>query len=247
MELACQLWKDENFELPPEQREAPSREGWLDEFRCDALNEFSIFAGAEDERRRAKEIGCKSGAEEGRSLGALLGLAIGDALGGPLEFHPARYGSTELHTLGQEDIWGQAPTWNGKVGEGQKKEWNSAFNVKPGQWTDDTSMALCLADSLLVHRGLHLRDLRLRFLNWWHFGYNNSFRLDLERKEKISAKDGVTPIGSGQSIGLGGNIGVGLRDFMEKPEFEFTQAGDRRTSGNGSLMLCLLNFLLNPS
>ena len=47
VELACQLWKDENFELPPEQREAPSREGWLDEFRCDALNEFSIFAGAE--------------------------------------------------------------------------------------------------------------------------------------------------------------------------------------------------------
>ena len=115
---------------------------------CINFSFASIPWKLEDERRRAKAIGCKSGAEEGRSLGALLGLAIGDALGGPLEFHPARYGSTELHTLGQEDIWGQAPTWTGKVGEGQKKEWNSAFNVKPGQWTDDTSMALCLADSL---------------------------------------------------------------------------------------------------
>jgi ADP-ribosylglycohydrolase len=54
------------------------------------------------------------------------------------------------------------------------------FFLKPGQWTDDASMALCIADSLLVRsreQGLDCRDLRLRFLNWWDWGYNNALDL----------------------------------------------------------------------
>jgi len=94
------------------------------------------------------------------------------------------------------------------------------FELKPGQWTDDASMALCLADSLLVHKGLNPRDLRLRFLNWWQFGLNNAFAHDKDREG---------------SVGLGGNIGASMREFVAK-ETEFTGSGDRSTSGNGSLM-----------
>ena len=61
-----------------------------------------------------------------RYHGCLLGLATGDALGTPLEFK--RPGSSE--PIG--DMVGGGP-----------------FRLQPGQWTDDTSMALCLAESLL--------------------------------------------------------------------------------------------------
>jgi ADP-ribosylglycohydrolase len=60
-----------------------------------------------------------------RYRGALLGLAVGDALGTTLEFK--RPGTFQPVT----DMVGGGP-----------------FGLKPGQWTDDTSMALCLAESL---------------------------------------------------------------------------------------------------
>ena len=65
-----------------------------------------------------------------RYRGALLGLTVGDALGTTLEFK--RPGTFAPIT----DIVGGGP-----------------FGLKPGQWTDDTSMALCLAESLIACRG----------------------------------------------------------------------------------------------
>ena len=66
-------------------------------------------------------------AQRDRACGCLLGLAIGDALGATLEFR-AR------DTL---------PVVRDLIGGGP-------FDLKPGEWTDDTSMALCLADSLIA-------------------------------------------------------------------------------------------------
>ncbi len=59
------------------------------------------------------------------AFGALLGLAVGDALGAPLGF--TRRDSKPKVV----DLIGGGP-----------------FSLEPGEWTDDTSMALCLADSL---------------------------------------------------------------------------------------------------
>lgn len=70
-----------------------------------------------------------------RAQGALLGLACGDAVGTTVEFRPR--GSFEPLT----DMVGGGP-----------------FNLKPGQWTDDTTMALCLAESLLECGGFDARD-----------------------------------------------------------------------------------------
>jgi hypothetical protein len=65
-----------------------------------------------------------------RYRGALLGLAVGDALGTTLEFKAP--GTFKPIT----DMVGGGP-----------------FGLEPGQWTDDTSMALCLAESLIEKRG----------------------------------------------------------------------------------------------
>ncbi len=66
-----------------------------------------------------------------RARGALLGLACGDAVGTTLEFK-APGAVTPI-----DDMVGGGP-----------------FGLKPGEWTDDTSVALCLADSILDRQGL---------------------------------------------------------------------------------------------
>jgi len=48
------------------------------------------------------------------------------------------------------------------------------FGLTPGQWTDDTSMALCLADSLIAKDGAVVpRHLLAHFVNWWRHGLNS--------------------------------------------------------------------------
>ncbi len=70
-----------------------------------------------------------------RFRGAMLGLACGDALGATLEFQPH----------------GTFSPISGMVGGGP-------FNLHPGEWTDDTAMALCLAKSLIEKRGFDAAD-----------------------------------------------------------------------------------------
>lgn len=87
---------------------------------------------------------------EDRALGALLGLAVGDALGTTLEFTQR---DTYRHLT---DMVGGGP-----------------FELQPGQWTDDTSMALALAESLLAQPSLDEADLMGRFANWYVHGVNS--------------------------------------------------------------------------
>ena len=48
------------------------------------------------------------------------------------------------------------------------------FELRPGQWTDDTSMALCLAHSLLYRDGFDAADQMNRYCNWYRHGYLSS-------------------------------------------------------------------------
>lgn len=82
--------------------------------------------------------------------GALLGLATGDALGTTVEF--SRRGTFEPLT----DIVGGGP-----------------FSLKPGEWTDDTSMALCLGQSLVKCQEMNPHDQLDRYLEWWNIGHNS--------------------------------------------------------------------------
>lgn len=86
-----------------------------------------------------------------RIRGALLGLAVGDAVGTTLEFRaPGTFEPID-------DMVGGGP-----------------FCLEPGQWTDDTSMALCLAESLVECRGFDPQDQMNRYLRWWKQGYLSS-------------------------------------------------------------------------
>jgi ADP-ribosylglycohydrolase len=83
--------------------------------------------------------------------GCLLGLAVGDALGTTLEFtSPGSF--TPL-----TDMVGGGP-----------------FNLVPGEWTDDTSMALCLAESLIEKVGFDPIDQLERYVRWYRTGYLSS-------------------------------------------------------------------------
>lgn len=185
--------------------------GEQDEDRSADMAGLSPFgAGAIDDERGLALERLNRGLfspEEDRAVGALLGLAVGDALGAPLEFTPLAYGARTL-TGFDADAW-QRPGCN-------------RFGLQPGQWTDDTSLALCLADSLLLTADFVPRDLRLRFLHWWNFGYGNAFGFDRSRADR-------------RSVGLGGSIAASLAEFIETGS-EDTTAGDPCSAGNGSLM-----------
>ena len=78
-----------------------------------------------------------------RAVGALLGLAVGDAVGAAIEFSPKpRYAVLDDMAQG------------------------GPHRLQRGQWTDDTAMALALADSLALAPGLDPADLVRRFLDW---------------------------------------------------------------------------------
>lgn len=111
-------------------------------------------------------------ARRDRAIGALLGLAVGDAIGTTLEFAARDDRATRL-----VDMVGGGP-----------------FGLVPGGWTDDTSMALALAESLIECEPFDPLDLATRFVAWWRtgdcshtgrcFDIGNATRAALARFEK---------------------------------------------------------------
>ncbi len=90
-------------------------------------------------------------AQQDRALGCFLGLAVGDAVGTTVEFLPR----------------GTFPPVTDMAGGGP-------FRLRAGQWTDDTSMALCLAESLHADPSLDELDLMRRFRRWLDEGENSA-------------------------------------------------------------------------
>ncbi|WP_211262682.1 ADP-ribosylglycohydrolase family protein [Nitriliruptor alkaliphilus] len=80
-----------------------------------------------------------------RAAGALLGLAVGDALGAGYEF-------------GSAPFRGEAEMIGGGLG-----------GFEPGEWTDDTSMAVCIAE-VTARGGVDLQAIAGRFLDWYASG-----------------------------------------------------------------------------
>jgi len=123
--------------------------------------------------------------------GVLLGLAVGDALGTTLEFKAP--GTFEPIS----DMMGGGP-----------------FSLQPGQWTDDTSMALCLAESLVKCQGFDPKDQMDRYCRWWQHGY-------------------MSPTGECFDIGM--TVRAALSAYC-KTGNPFSGSTDPRSAGNGSLM-----------
>ncbi|WP_338550973.1 ADP-ribosylglycohydrolase family protein [Roseovarius phycicola] len=128
---------------------------------------------------------------EDQARGMLIGLAVGDALGTTLEFT----------TRGEFD------PLTDMVGGGP-------FNLKPGQWTDDTSMAMCLAQMLRSANGWDAEDAMKRFINWRDHGYLSSTRVCFD---------------------IGNQTAEALRRYEETGN-PYAGPVDEAQSGNGGIM-----------
>jgi len=126
-----------------------------------------------------------------RYKGSLVGLATGDALGTTLEF--SQPGSFKPIT----EIKGGGP-----------------FSLKPGEWTDDTSMALCLAESLIEKNGFDPIDQLQRYTKWYDEGYLSS---------------------NGTCFDIGTTTQYALENFKKTGQ-PYSGLTDRVASGNGSIM-----------
>lgn len=128
---------------------------------------------------------------EQRYRGCLLGLATGDAVGTTLEFKERGTFSPVV------DMMGGGP-----------------FNLQPGQWTDDTSMALCLAYSLLEQAGFDADDQMQRYCRWRETGYLSS---------------------TGRCFDIGVTVTEAISRYRQSGD-PFSGSTDPFSAGNGSLM-----------
>lgn len=126
-----------------------------------------------------------------RFRGSFIGLAVGDAMGVPLEFQ----------------LPGTFEPVTDMIGGG-------AFNLEPGEWTDDTSTALCLARSLIEKKGFDSEDQVIKYVHWYHEGY-------------LSV--------NGSCFDIGNTTREALFKFEETGE-PFSGPSHERSAGNGSLM-----------
>lgn len=131
---------------------------------------------------------------ENRAKGCLLGLACGDAVGATLEFVPRDRILEPLTDMIGGGVW----------------------QLNRGEWTDDTSMALCLADSLLACQNFDAQDQLNRYLRWAMTGYN-------------SVREGQP------AFGIGNHTCNELANFQQTGR-SYSQNSDPNNAGNGSLM-----------
>lgn len=125
-----------------------------------------------------------------RFFGCMLGLAVGDALGAPIEFE-------------KRDSY--SPIAHYRAG--------GPFHLKEGQWTDDTSLALCLGYSLIEKKSFEPADIMKRFHAWWREGYMSC---------------------TGHCFDIGNTTKAALSRFEEKGELFSGAPTDPAT--NGSIM-----------
>jgi ADP-ribosyl-[dinitrogen reductase] hydrolase len=123
--------------------------------------------------------------------GALLGLAVGDALGVTVEFQEPRTFKPVKDLVG-----------------------GGVFQLLPGQWTDDTSMALCLAESLVECCNFDPADQMTRYCRWYREGYLSS---------------------TGVAFDVGNTTRGALEQFLRTHE-PYAGPTDPQSAGNGSLM-----------
>lgn len=126
-----------------------------------------------------------------RFRGCLLGLACGDAVGTTVEFRRR----------------GTFPPVTGMLGGGP-------FSLRPGEWTDDTSMALCLASSLLELGTFDAADQMQRYCRWHSDGYWSS---------------------NGRCFDIGNTVADALYRFRETGD-AFSGSTNPRAAGNGCIM-----------
>lgn len=128
-----------------------------------------------------------------RFKGSMLGLAVGDALGAPWEFQPIP--KKGIADMVENDI-------------------SRLRNIKKGQWTDDTALALCIADALIKNKKIEYRAIMDNFVKWLFQGF-------------------MTP--QGCSTGMGTTTMEAILDYNMTGNY-FSGKEEAEKAGNGSIM-----------
>ena len=128
-----------------------------------------------------------------KKIGTLVGLAVGDAMGAPYEFqYRSHYKATLEYNTG------------------------GSHNIRIGEWTDDTSMALCLAQSIIDTKDFNPIDQMNNYLKWYREGYMCT------RKRCFD-------------IGTATRNSIYAFEQSDK-NIPYTLTGSEETNGNGTIM-----------
>lgn len=136
-----------------------------------------------------------------RAVGSLMALAMGDSIGSQTEGIPVDFGRSLIADFDEKYF--------------------TRRNMVAGNVTDDASMAQCLADSLIICRGLDSRDFMQRCALWWFYGYNNFTGLS----------DAVPKL----SHGMGSTSKAALVDFISSA-YTKAEASNSSRASNGCIM-----------
>ncbi|CAF1244725.1 unnamed protein product [Adineta steineri] len=209
------------FDQPTQDRssypnQSTTNKPWLD-LRYHDTSKTSIKKPAELENELQQPIGPIDPELLNKIQGSIVGMALGDALGAHVEFRPRQYLiDNPVTNLEGGGTWG----------------------LVKGQFTDDTSMAICLANSLISHSRFNPYDQLVRYKWWFRSGYMSSTGecfdigaatkqsiLEFEKRQNVFAKHN--------------NLIQNDMDALSDPELlsqfdvNCSQAG---VAGNGALM-----------
>lgn len=135
--------------------------------------------------------------ENDRARGMFVGLAVGDALGAPVEFLPS---PSDFYIKEMGD---------------QIEHFHDNYRAPKGTWTDDTEMALCIADSLLENGGYNSYDMMCKYSLWSTQGYR-------------------TPNGR-PAADIGNQTAYAIERFCDNPVISSDEE-KTESAGNGAIM-----------
>ena len=137
-------------------------------------------------------------------LNGMMGVVLGDALGMPVQF------------LSRADL---------KKNPVKTMEGYGTYNMPPGTWSDDSSMALATLFSLKERGAVDYDDIMKRFVDWW---YNGEY----------------TP--AGRSFDIGNTCMGAINEYIRTGDYQKCGKNGERANGNGALMrimpMCLYTY-----
>ncbi|MDO5554228.1 MAG: ADP-ribosylglycohydrolase family protein [Planctomycetia bacterium] len=133
-----------------------------------------------------------------RMKGLFWGLVVGDCLGSPIQFTTKD---------GHATITDMVPC--------------KTFHTPAGHWTDDSSLAFCIADSYVRLERYDLRDIAMNFVRWYKEGFWSSMPYAFD---------------------IGGATETAIDAISRTGQLK---NGEEASQGNGSLMRLAPSFLMN--
>ena len=202
---------------------AKLKEDYTLEKQYDSLLDFDIVSPKDPDLiyirtllKDSKSFPSSFSSKESKGIAAFLGLIIGDSAGNLTDGFPLDY---------QRDLFTSF------------EDYKEIPRIPLGLYSDDSAMALCVADSILAtNYEYNPIDMKHRFLLWWYEGLNNGKSIIKADPTIYKAK---IPLDF-YSFGIGTTVWCSFLTFFKCPSKPYISAKDalvpKNSDGNGSLM-----------